>query len=79
VTYLAERGIDINAVDDNQRSLLSLAAEGGFDELVEYLIEQGADVFMTDASGRRALSLAEANEHDQVVELLSYEMEERTV
>jgi ankyrin repeat protein len=49
---------DINAVDQDQRTLLHWACSGRHVELAEYLIEQKIDVDMQDESGWTALIIS---------------------
>lgn len=71
VEWLINKGANLNTVDDNHRSLLSLAAENGDASIVELLMEQGADVSLKDRFGATALSLAIQNGHDEIVDLLT--------
>ncbi len=50
-----QQGIDVNARDDNGRTLLSVATETGRVEIVEYLVSKGADINAKDNSGQTPL------------------------
>ena len=51
VEALADTGIDVNSVDDNQMSVLHHAAMNARDEVMKALISRGANVNATDLKG----------------------------
>lgn len=51
VEALADTGIDVNSVDDNQMSVLHHAAMNARDEVIKALISRGANVNATDLKG----------------------------
>jgi ankyrin repeat protein len=55
VRYLIDEGADVNAKDDNGKTVLMFAAEMGSSDLIEYLIENKADVNAMDNDGNTAL------------------------
>lgn len=52
---LIDKGVNINAVDENHNSALILAANQGPESMVRLLIENGADVNAVGDKGRTAL------------------------
>jgi len=69
---LLDRGADVNATDDDGRTMLMLAAASGAMPVksVEALIARGADVNASNARGETALSLAQRHGRTPVVDLL---------
>ena len=63
-------GADVNAKDQNGRTLLQLAALKGHKEVAELLIAEGADVNAKTNSGWTPLVVAAVRGHKEVVELL---------
>ena len=65
---LKRSGLRVDAVDENGRTCLFVAAAAGEDEVVEWLLENGADVAAIDPSaGRTPLHAASAVGHVAVV------------
>jgi ankyrin repeat protein len=69
---LLDRGADLNAKDDEGRTMLMLAAASSAMPVktVEALVARGADVNATNARGETALSLAQRHGRTPVVDLL---------
>jgi len=65
------RGANLNAVDENQRSALILAAIRGDAAICELLLDAGVTPSTRDRSGMDALEHARARGHASVIELLS--------
>lgn len=72
VRALLEEDADINALDDEERTPLSHAAERGYGEIVSVLLERGApvDAAPTEGERRTPLSYAAGDGHAAVVLLL---------
>ena len=65
---LKRSGLRVDAVDENGRTCLFVAAAAGEDEVVEWLLDNGADVAAIDPSaGRTPLHAASAVGHVAVV------------
>lgn len=62
--------INLDIQDDHGRTALMIAAEKGFEDIVEGLILAKADASLKDKKGRTALDLARANGHTAIVTLL---------
>ena len=60
VTFLLDKGADVEARDDRGRTALMTAAELGHAEIVELLLRHGADPRDRDTAGKSALDLATA-------------------
>ncbi|HZR34086.1 MAG TPA: sigma-70 family RNA polymerase sigma factor [Nevskia sp.] len=69
------RGEDINAVDDQGRSPLMIAAARGFPGVCIILLEAGADHTARDRNGNDALAMARAAGHTPVVALLERQLD----
>ncbi|KAH8595322.1 hypothetical protein B0O99DRAFT_672145 [Bisporella sp. PMI_857] len=67
---LDENKADMDLLDDNGRTILSRAAEGGSERLVKELLEKGANATARDTKGRTPLSYAAGAGNQSVVELL---------
>lgn len=65
-----EKGADINATDDEGRSLLMFAASRGNIETCRVLLAAGADAHLVDQSGNDALAFALRNGRTDTVALL---------
>ncbi|TWU25710.1 ankyrin repeat domain-containing protein [Bythopirellula polymerisocia] len=63
-------GVDVNAVDDQQRSALMLAAFNGHTSIIKLLLDQGALLDHQDALGRTALMFAATGDNLATVKLL---------
>jgi uncharacterized protein len=70
VLKMIERGVDVNAIDQDGRSALHLASFDGFDEVVDLLLDRGADPRQVDGKGRTALMFASTGPHLAAVERL---------
>jgi ankyrin repeat protein len=62
---LLEKGADVNARDNDDKTVLHLAAENGYMDVVEYLLEKGINVDAKDDQGRTALDLANKFGHTE--------------
>lgn len=82
VTYLLDRGVDVNEIPDNDdiydndrqhglKNALCTAALEGKAEIVKLLLERGADRDIRDTLGKSALDLAVTNDHKECIEMLS--------
>ncbi len=65
-----ESGVKVDAVDDQNRTALMLAAFNGHTEVAKLLLEKGAVVDHLDAVGRTALMFAATGANSETVELL---------
>ena len=63
-------GADVNAKDQNGRTLLQLAALKGHKEVVELLIAKNANVNAKNKDGETPLHSAIQNDHTQTADLL---------
>ena len=63
-------GADVNAKDQNGRTLLQIAALKGHKEVVELLIAKGADVNAKRNDGETPLDLAIGRKHPETADLL---------
>ena len=59
--------ININAVNEEDRSALHKAAYNGNPEIIEMLLKNGADPRMVDSSGNRAIDYAESYECKHII------------
>jgi ankyrin repeat protein len=71
VHNLIEKGVDINAVDDNGYTPLMYAAANGCYETCRLLIDSGANRDIKTAMGNTAWHFADKNGHSKVATLLS--------
>ncbi|KAK2593104.1 hypothetical protein QQS21_009194 [Conoideocrella luteorostrata] len=70
IFLLADRGAEVDAKDDNERTPLSWASNNGREAMVKVLLEKGADVETKDNDGRTPLLLATNNRHEATVKVL---------
>ncbi|MGO8878534.1 MAG: ankyrin repeat domain-containing protein [Desulfomonilaceae bacterium] len=70
VESLLNSGADINAVDSQKRTSLSLAASNGHRMVVLILLKRGADASIKDNHGDMAVDLALKNGHESVASVL---------
>lgn len=67
----------INAQDPTTgASVLHIAAESGYDEIIELLLEYDANMKLRDRKGKTALYLAASSDHTEIVKLLLEKQEE---
>ena len=64
------KGVDVNAIDKNDRTPLSVAALLGHLEALKYLIEEGADINLRSRGNQTVLHLSAFLGHLQVVRFL---------
>ncbi|MFT4553705.1 MAG: hypothetical protein ACI9S8_002346 [Chlamydiales bacterium] len=67
---LINRGVNLDARDDDQRTAMHLAAESGNADLVQVLVDGNASVGLQDAEGSSPLHLACVAGHKDIAELL---------
>lgn len=70
VEYLASKGANINAINQDGLTALHLAALSGFKDTVLALLSHGAAVNARDADGLTPLVRAKQRQHTDIVELL---------
>ncbi|GAB1196290.1 hypothetical protein APSETT444_005559 [Aspergillus pseudonomiae] len=70
VQLLADRGANLESVDNLGRTPLSYAAENGYEAVVKLLVDRGANLESVDNLGRTPLSYAAENGYEAVVKLL---------
>ena len=71
VEDLLDKGVDVNAKDDDGNTVLMWASDRGYKEIAELLINKGADVNVKDGfAGATALLYASVEGHEDIVELL---------
>ena len=70
VTSLVERGANVNAVDEFDRTPLMMAAFGGHSDIARSLIAAGAKLDVTAKYGQTALQFAREGGHQEIVNLL---------
>jgi ankyrin repeat protein len=67
---LLAAGVKVNAVLDNELTLLMWAAGSGQDKMVQFLLAQGADKAQKDNRGLTALAIARDAKQEATVALL---------
>jgi len=70
VTYLLQKGADVNATDKRGNTALIEAAFWKYPQVVKLLLDKGADVRLENKSGETALTEAVKAGHTEVVKLL---------
>ena len=70
VRQAIEAGVDVNSIDEQQRSALLLASFNGHTSVVKLLLDQDALLGHRDAMGRTALMFAATGANAETVELL---------
>jgi hypothetical protein len=70
VTSLLEKGANVDATDDFDRTPLMMASLGGHTRITEVLIKAGADLNATAKYGQTALQFAEERGNGDIVDLL---------
>jgi ankyrin repeat protein len=70
VTALLDKGANVDATDDFDRTPLMMAALGGHREIVKNLIDAGAELDATAKYGQTALQFARQGGHEEIVTLL---------
>lgn len=70
VRNLLEQGVEVNTLDENNRSALMYASFEGYTEIMESLISNGADPDLRDINGRTALIFAASGPFPAAVHLL---------
>jgi ankyrin repeat protein len=63
VKFLIEKGADINAKDEDEKTALHLASEKGYFEIAQSLLKQGADIDVKDILKKTALHFASEKGH----------------
>lgn len=66
LSYLLDKGIDINVLDDNERTPLIVAIEKGNLEAVKFLIESGADLNVSTYEVGTPLHVALKNHYEKI-------------
>ena len=79
VSFLLEKGADVNAKTGAGNTALMKASEGGYIEAVSMLVEMGADVNAKDNWGMTALMKARQRGHEAVVRLIINHMNRMTL
>ena len=70
VKDLINRGADVNTKDKNGKTILHIAIENNYEDIVKFLIQNKADVNIKDNDGNTPLHLAVKNGNDFIVKLL---------
>jgi ankyrin repeat protein len=70
VASLLDKGANVDATDDFDRTPLMIAALGGHQEIAASLIDAGAELNATAKYGQTALQFAREGGHEDVVTLL---------
>lgn len=69
--YLIDKGVDVNAIDENEETSLFKAVSKNNFNIAQLLIEKGADVNYSDSQGNTALNIAAwNNEMAEILKLL---------
>ncbi|WDQ17968.1 ankyrin repeat domain-containing protein [Rhodopirellula sp. P2] len=70
VKRLAGQGVDVSAMDEQQRTAIQMAAFDGHTPVVEWLLSQEVEVDHRDSFGRTALMYASTADNAETVKLL---------
>ena len=70
VQLLLDKGVDVNAQSDTDKSALQEACINGYDQIVQMLLDRGADIHAQDGYYGNALQEASSEGHDQIVQIL---------
>lgn len=70
VRTLLEQGVEVNTLDEDNRSALMYASYEGYADIMETLISHGADPDLLDINGRTALMFAASGPFPEAVSLL---------
>lgn len=70
IASLLSKGVDVNVLNEHERTPLMLVAEYGHAEIAALLISKGANVNARDAHGNTALILASRYGNPEIVDLL---------
>ncbi len=65
-----EAGLDVDAVDENGFSALTLASYNGHNEIINFLLQKGASVNLPNKNRRTALMLASSGPFNETVKIL---------
>ena len=76
VRVLLANGADIDALDEDQRTAISLAAKEGHLQASKLLIDEGASIEIADVDGMTPLSWAVNNSDDPMLQLLNSKTED---
>lgn len=71
ITFLVERGADVNLSNEHGCTPLMDAAELGKNEILEYLLAKGADIHAKKNNGASALDMARSTENTDAIEILT--------
>jgi ankyrin repeat protein len=67
VKWFVERGLDMEARDEDGSTPLLLASKSGTVDVIEVLVELGADIGATDNNGMNVLDVAMNEENEELV------------
>ena len=67
---LIEGGGDVNTANQDGYTILMLACEHGYIDIVNFLVEKDVDVHVKDKNGRTALHIAENADQQEIVKIL---------
>lgn len=70
VKKLLKQGVNINSMDVDGRTAITVAAQSGHDLVLGFLIDEGADPNLNDANGHSALWWASRHGHKSIVRRL---------
>ena len=70
ILLAAEKGTDLNAIDEEGRTALMMAAFNGHTRVVQYLVEHKVDINVRDSNGRTALMYASTIDNAELVKIL---------